>query len=229
MKILKANRSRGIGTASTLLALLLCLGVACGGDDQSFIKGDAMLRVDFGDLPSAEDGPGYVEMTGLPEREVRLMRIDYLQSLSVHARDMRRTVRDLADQVSDEESKLDLDWVRVVHELSFLADELQMEAFQLRIPDGLSEDYRMLQLAYLNGVQALGFGAGEVLDAAIILGPDDRSVGELSVSQRQELRSSLRKGEFFLIDADILFTGVLDATEDSIEDLQVGEGAVRRR
>ena len=208
-----------------MTALLL---VGCGGDDQSSVDGDSLILVDFKGLSTINDRAG-TGIPGLPEQEILLHRIDYLEKARVNSVELRRVVRDLYDLSEYQENQLDLDWVRVVHETSFAADDLQLEAFRLRVPGTVADDYRQMQLAYLSGVEALGHGSGQVLEAAVTLGPDNRSVKDLSVAQRQTLRSNLGKARFFLFDADTLFSEIIEATDKEVQEWQVEANSLRFR
>ena len=207
-----------------MTALLL---VGCGGDESS-AAGESIIPISFKGLSAVNDRTG-TGVPGLPEQEVLLHRIDYLQKAWVNAVELRRVVRDLHDLSEYQENQLNLDWVRVVHETSFAADDLQLEAFRLRVPGTVADDYRELQLAYLSGVEALGHGSGQVLEAAVALGPDNRLVKDLSVAQRQMLRSNLGKARFFLFDADTLFSGIIEAAEQEVQELQVEANSLRLR
>ena len=211
----------------TMVLVLLVFALACGGGSDFDPSGDGLLDVDFTGLSDITDVGVSASVPGLPEREVRLMRIDYLQNLVVHSEEMRQVARDLLDLAGNEEMQLNLEWVRLVHEVTYEADDLQMEGYRLVVASGLDSDYDELHAGYLNGMQSLGFGSDHVLDGALILGPDDRAVVELATAQRQQLRANLGKGVFFLEDADVLFTSVLENAEEMIDQLRVSESALR--
>ena len=189
-------------------AVVLLAATACGEDDPA-------AGLDFesyiNDVETSEPGAvaddtpsAYARLDGDHERLLRIAYVHDLKTLVEEVTAANRDVERLTDDARGAETSLP--WVIQVHDMHRASMELRIRAYAYELLDPLVLDYVDFHAAFLEGVQVYSQAADRALQAAIILGPDGRTVGEMTPEQEADFLSLVGEAQFFFRDAQVLLT-----------------------
>ena len=209
-----------------LAALLLLVAAACGGGDDP-LEG---LEFVFDDEETADGAAGTAEAAPtvvspyarLYADDWRHSRVAYVYDMQAMAMDMEHSLRSMVRMLeSGRDGDGSLDWVVQVHDLHRNSEELRLRAYNFALDEDLVEDYVEFHASFLEAVQIYALGADRMLEAAILLGPTGRTVGDLTASERAEFVSLLGEGVFYMQGAEVMVSRSRDDIKEIIKYLRV--------
>ena len=172
-----------------------------GGGDET----DDLGLIDFGP-PAVEDTVEYQleqakehVVQGLTYDPERLIEVSFAYSHELRLENLERGVRDLLVLMDYENpADVNLDWVKDVHRAVAELDHVFAEAVEYDLPPEMVEEYGEFYIEMLDVIQIAGYGASRALGAAIVVGPDGRTLLNLEDAESQRFRLLLREASFYL-------------------------------
>lgn len=209
-----------------ILAALLLIVTACGGgpdplEGLEFVFDDE--ETTEGVAGAAEAAPTVVSpYARLSADDWRHPRVAYVYDMQAMAMDMEHSLRSMVRMLENgREGDGSLDWVVQVHDLHRESEELRLRAYNFGLDEDLVEDYVEFHASFLEAVQIYALGADRMLEAAILLGPTGRTVGDLTASERAEFVSLLGEGVFYMQGAEVMVSRSRDDIKEIIKYLRV--------
>lgn len=218
---------RKIGLLLLLLAILAVL-LACGGGDEGEDLSEGLV-FDFGDTEESADESGDEGPAEAPNPFARLTydegrhgRVAYVYDVQAFVREMERSRRDMIRLLERaQESGGSVEWVAEVHDAHRISEDFRIRAYNYVLTDDLIDEYVDFHAVFLEAVQLYAHGSDRMLQAAIVVGPGGRSVGDLLPAERTDFESLLSEGGFYLSDAEILTTRTRDDLKELVKYLRV--------
>ena len=226
--------SRAPGRAFRLLSLLLLLGccaaalAACGGGGAADNPGEFEI-IDFGADDPADDIQFQLALArenaaqGLTFEPERLVQVNVVYSNQVRQERLQQVNRDMIKLLEvTNPGEINLDWVIKTHQAVEDADWLFEEAINYRLPADQVESFGDYYVQVLETVQLGGYGASRLLAAAVLVGPDGRSLLNFTDSERDRYDVLVREARFYLNEAESQFS-------ELSEEISSREGSLRER
>ncbi len=186
---------------SVCLAAATGCGLFGGGGEESADLG----LIDFGP-PAVEDTVQYQldqakehVVQGLTYDPERLIEVSFAYSHELRLENLEQGVRDLLVLMEYENpADVNLDWVKDVHRAVAELDHIFAEAVEYDLPPEMVEEYGEFYIEMLDVIQIAGYGASRALGAAIVIGPDGRTLLNLEDPESDRFRVLLREASFYL-------------------------------
>ena len=189
-----------------VLLVLMIFGLGCGliggggGDD-----GDGELGLIEFDAPPATPVIEVIIERALSFDKNVLIEVQFLYEYQVRLETMKRLNRDLISLLDySNQAEIDLDWVIAVHAATKETEVFFEEVTALRVPESQREQYDYIFLSMLESVQVEGYGVDRLLASAILVGPNGRSLLNLTRQELEAFDVLMREAEFYLSDSQRL-------------------------
>ena len=214
-----------------LLLALLCSGglllmAACGGGGEG-PQVDEFGIIDFGPDDPADDIQYQLALArenaeqGLTFEPERLVQVNVVYSNQVRLERLERVIRDMIRLLeTNNAGEINLDWVIRVHQAVEDADFLFAEAIRYRLPEGQVEEFGDYYVEVLETIQLGGYGASRLLAAAVLVGPEGRSLLNFTDTERVRYDVLVKEARFYLNEAERNF-------KELSKELNSKEGALR--
>ena len=195
-------------TPLVVLVLLfgMFLGTGCGllGGGEG---GDGEIGLLEFDAP-----PPTVELDVVVQRALSfdqrvIVEIQFLYGYQVRMETFQRINRDLLSLLDySNPADVDLDWVIAVHTATEETEVFFNEVTGLRVPESQREQYEYIFIGMLEAVQVAGYGLDRLLAAAVLVGPNGRSLLSMSRQESEQFDVLMREAGFYLGDSEKLIT-----------------------
>ena len=211
-----------------MVAVFLAVAPACGGEAEGEDMSDGLVFTfdDAGDAadPAGADAPVNRDnpFARLAYDDGRYGRVAYVYDVQSLVTEMERSRRDMIRLLErSQELGATLDWVAEVHGAHQVSEDFRIRAYNYVLTEDLIDEYVDFHAAFLEAVQLYAHGSDRMLQAAIVVGPGGRNVGDLLPAERTDFESLLSEGGFYLSDAEILTTRTRDDLKELVKYLRV--------
>lgn len=212
-----------------LLLAFLAVPLACGGGDEDGEDLSEGLVFNFDDTDESADGAGDEGPVEAPNPFARLTyddglhgRVAYVYDVQAFVAEMEQSRRDMIRLLERaQEAGGSVEWVAQVHDAHRVSEDFRIRTYNYVLSEELAEEYVDFHAAFLEAVQLYSHGADRMLQAAIVVGPGGRNVGDLLPAERTDFQSLLSEGGFYLADAEVLTTRTRDDLKELVKYLRV--------